>query len=216
MQINELQQLFNMHPELDVLSQELSKKGNKHFLLNGLYASARALILHSLASRLRARQQGCVFLIVLDNADDAQYLYADLRALGNDNEVYYFPTPHRRRQGIDEAMAVQRTEVLSALLRSKVQGTKNQDKSVRTNQTVQTSPDTIIVTYPEAIADSVPNPKALEANKISLHVGEEIAISTLTNMLLELHFQQVDFVYEPGQFAVRGGIVDVIYIYFQL
>ena len=209
MQINELQQLFDMHPELDVLSQELSKKGNKHFLLNGLHASARALILHSLASRLRARQQGCVFLIVLDNADDAQYLYADLRALGNDNEVYYFPTPHRRRQGIDEAMAVQRTEVLSALLRSKEQGTKNQDKSVRTNQTVQTSPDTIIVTYPEAIADSVPNPKALEANKISLHVGEEIAISTLTNMLLELHFQRVDFVYEPGQFAVRGGIVDV-------
>ena len=209
MQINELQQLFDMHPELDVLSQELSKKGNKHFLLNGLHASARALILHSLASRLRARQQGCVFLIVLDNADDAQYLYADLRALGNENEVYYFPTPHRRRQGIDEAMAVQRTEVLSALLRSKEQGTKNQDKSIRTNQTVQTSPDTIIVTYPEAIADSVPNPKALEANKISLHVGEEIAISTLTNMLLELHFQRVDFVYEPGQFAVRGGIVDV-------
>ena len=209
MQINELQQLFDMHPELDVLSQELSKKGNKHFLLNGLHASARALILHSLASRLRARQQGCVFLIVLDNADDAQYLYADLRALGNENEVYYFPTPHRRRQGIDEAMAVQRTEVLSALLRSKEQGTKNQDKSVRTNQTVQTSPDTIIVTYPEAIADTVPNPKALEANKISLHVGEEIAISTLTNMLLELHFQRVDFVYEPGQFAVRGGIVDV-------
>ena len=209
MQINELQQLFDMHPELDVLSQELSKKGNKHFLLNGLHASARALILHSLASRLRARQQGCVFLIVLDNADDAQYLYADLQALGNDNEVYYFPTPHRRRQGIDEAMAVQRTEVLSALLRSKEQGTKNQDKSIRTNQTVQTSPDTIIVTYPEAMADSVPNPKALEANKISLHVGEEIAISTLTNMLLELHFQRVDFVYEPGQFAVRGGIVDV-------
>ena len=209
MQINELQQLIDMHPELDVLSQELSKKGNKHFLLNGLHASARALILHSLTSRLSARQQGCVFLIVLDNADDAQYLYADLRALGNDNEVYYFPTPHRRRQGIDEAMAVQRTEVLSALLRSKEQGTKNQDKSIRTNQTVQTSPDTIIVTYPEAIADSVPNPKALEANKISLHVGEEIAISTLTNMLLELHFQRVDFVYEPGQFAVRGGIVDV-------
>ena len=195
MQINELQQLFDMHPELDVLSQELSKKGNKHFLLNGLHASARALILHSLASRLRARQQSGVFLIVLDNADDAQYLYADLRVLGNDNEVYYFPTPHRRRQGIDEAMAVQRTEVLSALLSE--------------NGKRKTENGNIIVTYPEAIADSVPNPKALEANKISLHVGEEIAISTLTYMLLELHFQRVDFVYEPGQFAVRGGIVDV-------
>ena len=55
----------------------------------------------------------------------------------------------------------------------------------------------------------MPNPKALEANKISLHVGQEIAISHLIEMLFELHFQRVDFVYEPGQFAVRGGIVDV-------
>ena len=183
-----------MHPELDVLTQELSKKGNKHFLLKGLHASARALILHSLATRLHAQGKGRVSCIVLDNADDAQYLYADLRTVGSDKDVYYFPSANRRRQGKDEALAVQRTEVLSALLRSKEGGSHL---------------DSIIVTYPEAMADSVPNPKALEANKISLSVGEEIAISTLTNMLLELAFKRVDFVYEPGQFAVRGGIVDI-------
>ncbi len=183
-----------MHPELDVLTQELSKKGNKHFLLKGLHASARALILHSLATRLHAQGKGRVSCIVVDNADDAQYLYADLRTVGSDKEVYYFPAAHRRRQEKDEALAVQRMEVLSALLRSKEGGSHL---------------DSIIVTYPEALADSVPNPKALEANKISLSVGEEIAISTLTNMLLELAFKRVDFVYEPGQFAVRGGIVDI-------
>ena len=198
MQINELQQLFGMHPELDVLTQELSKKGNKHFLLKGLHASARAFILNALVSRLHAHNKGNVCFIVLDNADDAQYLYADLRTLGNESEVYYFPTLHRRRQGgIDEAMAVQRTEVLTTLL-----GTRKQESGSRIHKP-------IIVTYPEALAESVPQPDSLQGKTITLSVGEEIAISQLIEMLLELHFQRVDFVYEPGQFAVRGGIVDI-------
>ena len=198
MQINELQQLFGMHPELDVLTQELSKKGDKHFLLKGLHASARAFILNALVSRLHTHNKGNVCFIVLDNADDAQYLYADLRTLGNENEVYYFPTLHRRRQGgIDEAMAVQRTEVLTTLL-----GTRKQESGSRTHKP-------IIVTYPEALAESVPQPDSLQGKTITLSVGEEIAISQLIEMLLELHFQRVDFVYEPGQFAVRGGIVDI-------
>ena len=198
MQINELQQLFGMHPELDVLTQELSKKGDKHFLLKGLHASARAFILNALVSRLHTHNKGNVCFIVLDNADDAQYLYADLRTLSNENEVYYFPTLHRRRQGgIDEAMAVQRTEVLTTLL-----GTRKQESGSRIHKP-------IIVTYPEALAESVPQPDSLQGKTITLSVGEEIAISQLIEMLLELHFQRVDFVYEPGQFAVRGGIVDI-------
>ena len=198
MQINELQQLFGMHPELDVLTQELSKKGNKHLLLKGLYASARAFILNALVSRLHTHNKGNVCFIVLDNADDAQYLYADLRTLSNESEVYYFPTLHRRRQGgIDEAMAVQRTEVLTTLL-----GTRKQESGSRIHKP-------IIVTYPEALAESVPQPDSLQGKTITLSVGEEIAISQLIEMLLELHFQRVDFVYEPGQFAVRGGIVDI-------
>ena len=187
-----------MHPELDVLTQELSKKGNKHFLLKGLHASAKAFILNALVSRLHTHNKGNVCFIVLDNADDAQYLYADLRTLGNENEVYYFPTLHRRRQGgIDEAMAVQRTEVLTTLL-----GTRKQESGSRIHKP-------IIVTYPEALAESVPQPDSLQGKTITLSVGEEIAISQLIEMLLELHFQRVDFVYEPGQFAVRGGIVDI-------
>ena len=112
--------------------------------------------------------------------------------------MYYFPTLHRRRQGgIDEAMAVQRTEVLTTLL-----GTRKQESGSRIHKP-------IIVTYPEALAESVPQPDSLQGKTITLSVGEEIAISQLIEMLLELHFQRVDFVYEPGQFAVRGGIVDI-------
>ena len=125
MQINDLEHIMGLHPEVDVLSQELSKKGNKHFLLAGLYASARAMILAALYSRLKQQGAPPTMLIVMDNADDAQYMYADLKNLTQSQNVYYFPNSHRRRQGKDEAMAVQRTEVLSALL-----GTDSQESGV--------------------------------------------------------------------------------------
>ena len=198
MHIGELAQLIAQHPELDVLCKEISRKCGKHFLLSNLYASARGLILSALYHKLQ-HQTGQSLLITLSNTDEAQYMYADLKTLLGEQEVYFFPSSHRKRQRIDEALTVQRTEVLSALLGDEATRLTGDNKAR----------GVIIITYPEALADSVPNPKALEANKISLHVGQEIAISHLIEMLFELHFQRVDFVYEPGQFAVRGGIVDV-------
>lgn len=189
MQINELAQVFEQHPELDVLTKEFSKKVKKHFLLRGLYASSRAMLISSLQKKLTAQQKPYTYIIALDNADDAQYMYADLRTLCSDKTIYYFPSSHRRRQNKDESLIVQRTEALSALL--------------------TTSSHPIIVTFPEALAESVPQPQSLRGQTISMAVGDEIAISTLINMLCELDFQRVDFVYEPGQYAVRGGIVDV-------
>ena len=197
MQIGELEQLFALHPEVNVLAKELSKKCEKHFLLRNLFASLRSIILYSLHQKLASSKQASPILIVLDNADDAQYMYADLRTLSGDQGVYFFPASHRRRQQTDEAMLVQRTEVLTAL-----------NNTTPHNATpLQTTP--IIVTYPEALAESVPHPNTLQQQTISLHTEQEIAQSLLIKQLLELHFQRVDFVYEPGQFAVRGGIVDI-------
>jgi transcription-repair coupling factor (superfamily II helicase) len=208
MQIADLEHLMAQHPEVDVLAQQLSKKGNSHFLLTGLYASARGMILAALHSRLNQKGSAHTMLIVMDNADDAQYMYADIKTLLQAQDIYYFPNSHRRRQGKDEAMAVQRTEVLSALLNAmhSLEDASLQDGS-KTAYSLKARP--IIVTYPEALAESVPQPQSLQGKTISLSVGEEIAISQLIEMLLELDFKRVDFVYEPGQFAVRGGIVDV-------
>ena len=208
MQIADLEHLMEQHPEVDVLAQQLSKTGNSHFLLSGLYASARGMILAALHSRLKQKGSAPTMLIVMDNADDAQYMYADIKTLLQAQDIYYFPNSHRRRQGKDEAMAVQRTEVLSALLNAmhSLEDASLQDGS-KTAYSLKARP--IIVTYPEALAESVPQPQALQGKTITLSVGEEIAISQLTEMLLELDFKRVDFVYEPGQFAVRGGIVDV-------
>ena len=196
MQIDALAQLMAMHPEVDVLSQALSRKRNRHFLLSGLYASAQAIILTALRRQLANKGVAQPMMIVLDDTDAAQYTYADIKTLIDERDVYFFPCSHRRRQKTDEALTVQRTEVLTALLGNKAKGERR-----------EASP--IILTTPEALAEAVPNPQVLEKNKISISVGEELPISMLTEMLLNLDFKRVDFVYEPGQFAVRGGIVDV-------
>ena len=196
MQIDALAQLMAMHPEVDVQSQALSRKCNRHFLLSGLYASAQAIILTALRKQLANKGVAQPMIIVLDDSDAAQYMYADIKTLIDERDVYFLPCSHRRRQKTDEALTVQRTEVLTALLGNKAKGERR-----------EASP--IILTTPEALAEAVPNPQVLEKNKISLAVGEEIAISMLIEMLLNLDFKRVDFVYEPGQFAVRGGIVDV-------
>ena len=192
MQIGELEQLLGLHPEVEVLAKEFSKKREKHFLLKDLHASAQSIILHALHQRLAHAKNARPMLILLDNADEAQYMYADLRTLSQEKDVYFFPSSHRRRQGTDEAMAVQRTEVLTALI-----------NNTHDNQSI------IIVTYPEALAESVPQPSLLQQQTIHIAVEQEIAQSALISQLIEFDFQRVDFVYEPGQFAVRGGIVDV-------
>ena len=133
-------------------------------------------------------------LIVMDNADEALYLYKDLQSLlpASSTPLLFFPTSHRRRQGTDEAMLIQRTEVLNALLLS-----------------TSTPLPPCVVTYPEALAEPTPLPKALTANTINLRVGQTINMGTIKQQLLEQLFVKVDFVYEPGQFAIRGGIMDI-------
>ena len=201
MQINELAEVLALHPEVDILAKELNKKRNQHFLLTDLRASAQAIILSALHQKLANKNAAQPMIIVLDDNDAAQYMYADIKTLMGEKDVYIFPCSHRKRQKTDEALTVQRTEVLSALLSAQAYPQPlPEGKGGR-------SP--IIVTTPEALAETVPNPQVLEKNKITLSVGEEIPISMLTNMLLNLDFKRVDFVYEPGQFAVRGGIVDV-------
>lgn len=123
----------------------------------------------------------------MDNAEAAQYLYGDLKALGA--HVLFFPSGKRRRT-IDEAMVIQRTETLAAL---------------SNGQPAQP----IVVSYPEAVAESVPAKADLKSRSLTLRVNEEIQISALSAKLTELGFEHVDFVFQPGQYAVRGSIVDI-------
>ena len=171
MQIDDLNILFGQHPQVKAIGERLVK-GDKHVLLTGLHASARALTLSHMRTPL---------FIMLDNAEAAQYMYADLKGLGADTG--FFPSSKRRRT-IDNAAVIQRTETLTTLPR-------------------------IIVTYPEAVAEPVPAKEELSAISFQLSVGQEIKQSALSSQLSDLGFEHVDFVFQPGQYAVRGSIVDI-------
>ena len=171
MSIEELKILFGEHPELAAVRKELAHK-HAHVLLGSLYASARALAL---------AQTGKPLFVIFDNAEAAQYIYADLKTVGAN--AGFFPAAQKRRT-VDEAAQIQRTECLTTLPR-------------------------IIVTYPEAIAEPVPAKEDLAKQSMTLKVNEEVQISTLGEMLSELGFERVDFVFQPGQYAIRGSIVDI-------
>ena len=186
MSIEDLKILFGEHPELAAVRKALAHN-DAHVLLSGLHASARALALAQLRKPL---------LVIFDNAEAAQYIYSDLRSL--ESRVFFFPHSQKRR-AVDEAAQIQRTECLTALTRAeglRVRGDGLQDPL-------------IIVTYPEAIAEPVPAKEELSAISFQLSVGQEVQISAVSEQLSDLGFERVDFVFQPGQYAVRGSIVDV-------
>ena len=172
MQIGDLNILFGEHPELGVIRHQLSDVRTQHLLLSGLHASARALTLAHMKQPL---------FVIFDNAEAAQYLYGDLKAIGVN--AGFFPAA-KRRQTIDDAAIIQRTETLTTMPH-------------------------IIVTYPEAVAEAVPAKEELSAVSMTLKTGETIQQTKLGQQLAELGFERVDFVFQPGQYAVRGSIVDI-------
>ena len=182
MQIEDLYTLLSAHPQIKAVAKSLQHTTENHVWLSGLHGSARSVIINAVHGVSDKR----LMVVIMDNQDDAQYCYADLQALGA--EVMYFPTSRRRRQGTDDAMLIQRTEVLSSLI---------------------ANPSSIIVTYPEALAEEVPARESLTQATIPVQSGQTISQTALCDSLAELGFERVDFVYEPGQYAVRGGIVDV-------
>ncbi len=137
--------------------------------------------LHASARALALAQLREPLFVIFDNAESAQYIYSDLKTLGAD--AGFFPSSKRRRT-IDDAAVIQRTETLTTL-------------------------PSIIVTYPEAMAEPVPAKEELSAISFQLSVGQEVKQSDLSIQLSDLGFERVDFVYQPGQYAVRGSIVDV-------
>lgn len=159
---------------------------NVRLHLGGLVGSSRALTVASVFAELAAPH-----LVLLSNKEESAYFYSDLRQVASDR-VFYFPSSFKRglQSGIkDNQGLLSRTEVLS-LLNSRVR-------------------KYIIVSYPEAISEKVVNKKYLEKNTLKLSVGEQVNMDFILDLLVEFEFERADFVFEPGQFALRGGLVDV-------
>ncbi len=194
MNLPELITLFPQSSSFEKLQKAIDEN-KSHILANGLIGSSAAFIIASLLTQ-KGKQQ---HLIVLQDKEQAAYFYNDLESILEESEaelnqkrVLYYPTSYSRPyepEKVDRTYQLSRTEVLKR--------TMSGDKK------------TIIVTYPEALAEKVVTKRYLSKNIIKLKVGEEVSLDFISDMLFELDFEHTDFVTEPGQFTIRGGIIDV-------
>lgn len=132
------------------------------------------------------------YVCVLNDQEEAGYFYHDLIQLTGSNDIYFFPSAYRRAieyGHIDPANEILRTEVLSVL----------QDPEA----------PFVIVSYPDALAEKVISREDLKQNTLKISVGEKLDNMFVSDVLDEYGFEQVDYVYEPGQYAIRGSILDV-------
>ena len=187
MDVQELLKIFAAHPQITALESLLNGKEPSNIFLKGLNGSGAAMVIASLFSK---RRGSC--LCVLNDPEEAGYFYHDLMQLTGGDGIYFFPSAYRRaiKYGhIDPANEILRTEVLSIL----------QDRDT----------PFVIVTYPDALAEKVVSREDLKQNTLKISVGEKLDNMFVSDVLDEYGFEQVDYVYEPGQYAIRGSILDV-------
>ena len=200
MKIQELQTLYALHPKVGALAKALGEKSMKTVFLEGLVGSAAPMVLGSLPP-LPSDGRGRQFLVVLQDAEEAGYFYHDLHQMLGDKQVLFFPSSYRRAVKYaqrDAANEILRTEVLAHLT---------------ANQTPLPSGGvgggSYIVTYPEAIAEMVVDKRVLSERTLTLTTDQTISVADIETTLTDFGFHEVDYVYEPGQFALRGSILDV-------
>ena len=186
MNIQELQKLYANHPQVVALSKAIGKSSLKSISLDGLLASSAPLAFSALSLKIESR-----LLFVMQDAEEAGYFYHDLCQVMGDKQVLFFPSSYKRaiKYGQkDPASEILRTEVLSQATHHNL---------------------LYIVTYPEALAEMVVTRKQLDARRLTLEQDQSMSVDVICKTLREFGFREVDYVYEPGQFALRGSILDV-------
>ena len=187
MEVQELLKIFAAHPQITALDTLLNGNTSNNIFLKGLNGSGAAMMIASLFLKRRGS-----YVCVLNDQEEAGYFYHDLMQLTASNDIYFFPSAYRRaiKYGhIDPANEILRTEVLSVL----------QDPEA----------PFVIVTYPDALAEKVISREDLKQNTLKISVREKLDNMFVSDVLDEYGFEQVDYVYEPGQYAIRGSILDV-------
>lgn len=186
--------VFCRHPQVKAMADWLLS-AQQHVLVSGLHGSAMSVISASLFHDSGKHH----FLIIAEDSDQAAYFYNDIRQLLPENDVFYFPSSYKKAiklTQLDASNEILRTEVL--------------------NRMANHSNPCVVITYPEALVQKVVSLHGMKTRTLKLKSGESISIDFLSEMLIEYGFSKVDFVYEPGQFSVRGGIVDIFSFAYEL
>ncbi len=195
MQQSDLISIFQKSGQLQLLESLLHEGNSKRISIQGIIGSSFALTIASIFEQSGIQQH----LVVLPDKEQAAYFYNDLENLFSEQEadhnkkrVLFFPTTYKRPyepEKLDAAYQLSRAEVLNRFHEAKRK--------------------TIVVTYPQALAEKVITKRYLAKNTMKLRKGEQVSLDFISDLLIEFEFEVVDFVAEPGQFAIRGGIVDV-------
>lgn len=180
-----IKQLFSQQSSVNEILNHLQAEKKIH--LKGLTGSSLSFTIESLFEKADK-----TFLILANEKEEAAYLLNDLEELISDKSVLFYPSSYRRPYQIEE------TDNANVLLRSEV-----------LNRISSRKKPCIIVSYPEAIFEKVVTKRELEKNTLKVSVGEKVSIDFINEVLFEYEFKRVDFITEPGEFSVRGGILDV-------
>jgi len=169
------------------IHKQLSQQGTTRLQLTGIKGALDTFVLLASQQKLKVP-----FLFIADDKEAAAYLFNNLENIASKNPILFLPDSFKRPTAFDqlnETNTLQRTEVIN-----KISNSKNNE---------------IIITYPEALFEKVIAPKELKKAQITIEANEKIDIDTIIEVLVDYGFKREDFVYEPGQFSIRGGIVDI-------
>ena len=201
MEINEISDIYAALPQCGAFLRAIGDKSVRHVFLKGLLASSASVFFAAVAGRVArggaAGNKGAAgrltIVFVMQDNDEAGYFYHDLTQILGTGDTLFFPSSYRRAVKYgqrDAANEILRTETLSRLSAER-QGCL------------------YVVTCPEAMSELVVSRRRLDELTLDMAVGDIVDLADLGRKLRELGFEEVDYVYEPGQFAMRGSIVDV-------
>lgn len=179
--------LYNQHPSFIRLRERLAGEADEPLSVTGLTGSSKALVMAGALS-----EQPTTHLVILPEKEEAAYFYNDLSALLGDDNIFFFPSTYKRSvmyEQTEPANIILRTEVLSFLSSGKRK--------------------CIIVTYPESVMEKVVSRANLKKNTFQIRQGAKLSMEFFEEVLGEYNFVRADFVYEPGQYSVRGSIIDL-------
>jgi transcription-repair coupling factor (superfamily II helicase) len=181
-----LLQLYDASPKIKQIAESLKVHGLK-IQCNGLIGSSLSFLLQSLF-----KNSEHPFLVLLNDKEEAAYYLNDLEKMIGEEDVLFYPGSYSRPYQIED------TDNANVLLRAEVLNRINSRKK-----------PAVIVTYPEALFEKVVTKKDLDKNTLKINEGDQMSIEFINEVLFEYEFKRVDFITEPGEFSVRGGIIDV-------
>ena len=194
LELAQLIEKYLNHPNTAPIIEAVQNGPKTRIHLSGLSGSSKSVLTAAILPALKGLQ-----MLVFTEKEEAAYFYNDLKYLLKDHvETLFFPSAYKR------SIQYQQSENGNVILRSNVLNVL----SKRNKQSNNPKP-LVIVSYPEALAEKVVSSHELQDNTLTLRVGEQLSIEFVQEVLNEYEFEYSDFVYEPGQYAIRGGIIDV-------